>query len=311
MEYIGGRDLNQVVRRVQETKDRIPVPHAVFIASRIAEGLEFAHRLSAEDGRLLNLVNRDVSPSNARVSFDGEVKILDFGIAQAMLQFTSEIGTLKGKFSYMSPEQIRGLPLDARTDIFSAGIVLYEMLTLEKLFRGDSEFALMEAVRKAEVSPPSKFNRRVPPELDEVVLKTLSRDPAQRYQHAADFQKDLEEILVRYDFRQSELRQFMRKLFRREVNVEERVIDMALSVKPRAQIVPDEELDDDQTIDMVSPPAGMTLSPSSDKTMELEQFDSLGGDSAQSADTTGRSEIADSDKPRGFWSRLKRKRRPS
>ena len=98
-----------------------------------------------------------------RLSYDGDVKLLDFGIAQALMKFTSEIGILKGKFSYMSPEQIRGMPLDARTDVFSAGIILHEMLTTEKLFRGDTEFALMEKVRKAEVPPPSNFNRRVTP----------------------------------------------------------------------------------------------------------------------------------------------------
>jgi len=160
MEYIGGRDLTQVLRRCQETQQRIPVPHAVYIAARIAEGLHFAHTLAGPDGRPLNIVNRDVSPSNVRLSYDGDVKLLDFGIAQALMKFTSEIGILKGKFSYMSPEQIRGMPLDARTDVFSAGIILHEMLTTEKLFRGDTEFALMEKVRKAEVPLPSDFNRR-------------------------------------------------------------------------------------------------------------------------------------------------------
>src|SRR5204863_1990444 len=125
------------------------------------------------------------------LSYEGEVKLLDFGIAQAMLKFTSEIGVLKGKFSYMSPEQIRGMPVDARTDIFSAGIILHEMLTTEKLFRGDTEFALMEKVRKAEVPPPSRFNRRVTPELDAICLKALARDVADRYQNGAQLSSDL------------------------------------------------------------------------------------------------------------------------
>ena len=185
MEYIGGRDLTQVLRRCQETNQRIPVPHAVYIAARIAEGLHFAHTLVDNDGRPLNIVNRDVSPSNVRLSYDGDVKLLDFGIAQALMKFTSEIGVLKGKFSYMSPEQIRGMPLDARTDVFSAGIILHEMLTTEKLFRGDTEFALMEKVRKAEVPPPSNFNRRVTPELDAIVQRALARDVADRFQSAA------------------------------------------------------------------------------------------------------------------------------
>jgi serine/threonine protein kinase len=216
MEYIGGRDLTQLLRRCQETNTRIPVPHAVYIASRIAEGLDFAHRLLGPDGRPLNIVNRDVSPSNVRLSYDGEVKLLDFGIAQALMKFTSEIGVLKGKFSYMSPEQIRGMPVDARTDVFSAGIILHEMLTTEKLFRGDTEFALMEKVRKAEVQPPSRFNRRVTPELDGITLRALARDVSDRYQTAAELASDLRQLLAGYRFDPKELLQFMRQQFRRE-----------------------------------------------------------------------------------------------
>lgn len=216
MEYIGGRDLTQVLRRCQETNQRIPVPHAVFIAARIAEGLHFAHTLLDTDGRPLNIVNRDVSPSNVRLSYNGDVKLLDFGIAQALMKFTSEIGVLKGKFSYMSPEQIRGMPLDARTDVFSAGIILHEMLTTEKLFRGDTEFALMEKVRKADVPAPSQFNRRVTPELDAIVQKALARDVADRYQSAAALAAELDGLIAGYRFDPKELRQFMRQLFRKE-----------------------------------------------------------------------------------------------
>src|SRR5258706_13875651 len=115
-----------------------------------------------------------------------------------MLKFTSEIGILKGKFSYMSPEQIRGLPVDARTDVFSGGIILHEMLPTEKLFRGDTEFALMEKVRKAEVAAPSDFNRRVTPELDAICLKALSRDVADRYQSAAHFAAALDALISGY-----------------------------------------------------------------------------------------------------------------
>jgi eukaryotic-like serine/threonine-protein kinase len=220
MEYIGGRDLTQVLRRCQEAQQRIPVPHAVYIAARIAEGLHFAHTLADTIGRPLNIVNRDVSPSNVRLSYDGDVKLLDFGIAQALMKFTSEIGILKGKFSYMSPEQIRGMPLDARTDVFSAGIILHEMLTTEKLFRGDTEFALMERVRKAEVPPPSQFNRRVSPELDAISLKALARDVADRYQSAAELSADLDGLIASYRFDPRELRQFVRQLFRKEFTKE-------------------------------------------------------------------------------------------
>jgi len=220
MEYIGGKDLTQVLRKCQETHQRIPVPHACFIAAKVAAGLHYAHTLNDTDGRPLNVVNRDVSPSNIRLSYEGGVKLLDFGIAQGMLKFTSEIGVLKGKFSYMSPEQIRGMPVDARTDIFSTGIVLHEMLTTEKLFRGDTEFALMEKVRNADVSPPSKFNRRVSPALDAIVMRALARDPADRYQTAQELADDLTRFLEGYRFTVEELRDFLRSMFREDYQQE-------------------------------------------------------------------------------------------
>ncbi len=235
MEYISGKDLTQVLRTCQEQGKRIPVPYAVYIAAKVCEGLHHAHNLTDPTGRPLNIVNRDVSPSNIRVSYDGDVKLLDFGIAQAMLKFTSEIGVLKGKFSYMSPEQIRGMPLDCRTDVFSTGIVLHEMLTTEKLFRGNSEFDLMEKVRNADVSPPSKFNRRVPKELDDIVLKALAREPADRYQTAAEFAQDLNQVLERYKFEETELQSFLRGLFRDDYREEMRLVRACLGVAVEGQ----------------------------------------------------------------------------
>ena len=220
MEYIGGKDLTQVLRRCQEQGARIPVPHCCYIAAKMAEGLQYAHTLLDSDGRPLAIVNRDVSPSNVRIGYDGAVKLLDFGIAQAMVKFTSEIGVLKGKFSYMSPEQIRGMPVDARTDVFSTGIILHEMLTTEKLFRGDTEFQLMERVRNAEIVPPSKYNRRVPEELDRVVMKALARDVADRYQSAAEMAEDLRKFLQPYRFEPSELMDHIRSLFQADYDRE-------------------------------------------------------------------------------------------
>ena len=254
MEYIGGRDLTQVLRRCQETQQRIPVPHAVYIAARIAEGLHFAHTLGGPDGRPLNIVNRDVSPSNVRLSYDGDVKLLDFGIAQALMKFTSEIGVLKGKFSYMSPEQIRGMPLDARTDVFSTGIILHEMLTTEKLFRGDTEFALMEKVRKAEVPPPSNFNRRVTPELDAIVFKALARDVADRFQSAADLARGLDGLIEGYRFDPKELRQFMRQMFRKEYAKELEETQQALDARV-AGAAPPARLNSDQMPAVPAPDA--------------------------------------------------------
>jgi serine/threonine protein kinase len=246
MEYISGRDLTQLLRRCQEMSKRIPVPHAIYIASRVCRGLHYAHTRTDAEGRLLNIVNRDVSPSNVRLSYDGEVKMLDFGIAQAMLKFTSEIGILKGKFSYMSPEQIRGMPVDARTDIFSTGILLHEMLTTEKLFRGDSEFDLMEKVRSANVAPPSKFNRRVKADLDAIVLRALAREPVDRFQTCAEFADALEELLLSYGFQPDELRDFLRQMFPSEYAREKKELDACLAVplgdeRPAYDAVEDED----------------------------------------------------------------------
>jgi serine/threonine protein kinase len=314
MEYIGGRDLTQVLRRCQEQQQRIPVPHAVYIAARIAEGLHFAHTLAGPDGRPLNIVNRDVSPSNVRLSYDGDVKLLDFGIAQALMKFTSEIGILKGKFSYMSPEQIRGMPLDARTDVFSAGIILHEMLTTEKLFRGDTEFALMEKVRKAEVPPPSNFNRRVTPELDAISLKALARDVADRYQSAAQLAADLDALIAGYRFDPKELRQFMRQLFRKEYAKELEDTEMALEAEPGASI--SMSASQPRPATQSGPQLTPTTEPAGRPTM---QGIGRAGSSPNPASPPPHSRSpraspdddppGDDDKPRGFWGSLFKKRK--
>ncbi|MCA9668400.1 MAG: serine/threonine protein kinase [Myxococcales bacterium] len=213
MEYISGVDLSGILKACASSNSRrLPVPHALFIAVRILEGLHYAHELTDKNGRSLNLVNRDVSPSNVRVAFDGEVKMLDFGIAKAASGLSSEIGVLKGKISHMSPEQVRGLPLDRRSDIFSTAVVIHEMLTGEKLFRGDSEFQVMDLVRKAEVRAPSQANPRVTSDLDKIVLRGLQKLPEHRYQTAEEMATDLRPILANYNFNRSELRDLVRDL---------------------------------------------------------------------------------------------------
>lgn len=321
MEYIGGRDLTQLLRRCH-TKEpneleapRIPVPHAVYVAARIAEGLHFAHTLAGADGRPLNIVNRDVSPSNVRISYDGEVKLLDFGIAQALMKFTSEIGILKGKFSYMSPEQIRGMPLDARTDVFSTGIILHEMLTTEKLFRGDTEFALMEKVRKAEVPPPSTFNRRVTPELDSIVAKALARDVADRYQTAAQLAADLDNLIAGYRFDPKELRQFIRQLFRKDYSKELEDTNLSLDAQPGGVSVTTgnfRRADISQTLRRSEVSAAVQPPPSE----RLDRTPMPGEPPARPTQlsnpppppaASGRD--ADGEKPRGFWGSLFKKRK--
>ena len=141
----------------------MPAAQAVYIASRMCDGLDHAHRKKDARGTDLHIIHRDVSPQNILLSFDGEVKLIDFGIAKAAnrLQKT-QAGILKGKFGYMSPEQVKGLELDRRADIFAVGVVLYEMLTGKRLFTGESDFSVLERVRDAVVPPAAPVQRRDP-----------------------------------------------------------------------------------------------------------------------------------------------------
>ncbi len=303
MEYLAGEDLVQVLRKCQEQNQRLPIAHAVFIATRIVEALAFAHKLTDEGGRPLNIVNRDVSPSNVRITYDGGIRILDFGIAQALMKFTSEIGILKGKFSYMSPEQIRGMPLDARSDVFSAGIILHEMLSTEKLFRGDTEFALMENVRKAEVQPPSNFNPNVTQRLDEIALKALARDVADRYQSAAEMLVELLEVLATFEIEDNALGALMHRFFEKERADEERQCEIALYA------FPDDEDDLELDTQRETPPLRFDPSPSANEehervsSTEVRPSSTVDGKNKRSKDD----DVGDDDQTRGDWSSRRRR----
>ena len=252
MEYLAGQDLSAIVRRCVATGRRLPVPHAIHIAAAACDALGYAHKLADDQGRALKIVNRDVSPSNIRITYEGRVKMLDFGVAQALTELTSEIGLLKGKLAYMSPEQIRGLPLDNRSDVFSAGIILHELLVGRRLFRDQSEFTLMENVRHQEISKPSQANPRIPERLDEIVMSALRRTPDERYQDAADMAADLRSVLHGYDFEPTELGDLCRSLFAEEYRLEqERHLAPAQSnhfdFTPRGTSTPDSNRNSGQT----------------------------------------------------------------
>ena len=198
MEYVSGKDLRAVFDRCRKRGEPAPIPLTCYAIAQCCEGLDYAHRAKDRQGRDMSIVHRDVSPQNALVSYDGEVKVIDFGIAKAAGKATkTQAGILKGKFGYMSPEQIRGLPLDGRSDIFAMGVCLYEMLTGERLFVGDSDFSVLEKVRKVEVLPPSHFNRKIPEQLERIVMKSLAKDVDDRYQHATELGEDLRPSCIR------------------------------------------------------------------------------------------------------------------
>jgi TonB family protein len=199
MEYVDGRDLRTILQSAKELGTPLPPPLAVYIASKIAAALDYAHRRKDAEGHDLNIVHRDVSPPNILISYEGDIKLCDFGIAKAASKASqTQSGALKGKVQYMSPEQAWGRPIDKRSDIFSLGCVLYEMLTEQKLFRGDTDLSVLEKVRAAQVSPPSAINPEVPKSLDAVLMKALARDLDDRYSNASEMLRDLEAVLYSY-----------------------------------------------------------------------------------------------------------------
>ncbi len=195
MEFVRGHSLWDVRRRSKELMAPMPPTLAAHIGAEVARGLAYAHRLT-DRGRLLNLVHRDVTPHNVLLSFEGAVKLADFGVAKAGNSQTAA-GVLKGKFAYMSPEQSRGEPVDARTDVFALGIVLWEMLTGGRLFDGDTDVAVLRAVQERVIPPPGRLNPNVPTDLDAVVMKALDRDLNSRFGSAAELERALAEAVFR------------------------------------------------------------------------------------------------------------------
>ena len=200
MEFVEGNDLKTLLRRAQERMQPLSIELSVFIASKVAAALDYAHRKRDFENRDLGLVHRDVSPQNVLISEEGDIKLCDFGIAKAASKAShTQAGALKGKLQYMSPEQAWGKAIDRRSDIFALATVLFEMLTGRQLFNGENEMSILEQVREARVEPPSKYNEEVTPEIDRIVLKALAKEPENRYQTAAEMARDMDAVL--YEFR--------------------------------------------------------------------------------------------------------------
>ena len=197
MEYIRGHDLSETMRAIWKALGP-PRPELVaYVGREACRGLAYAHNLTDENGRPLGMIHRDVSPSNVMLSYEGAVKMLDFGIAKALGDAAepSKNGTLKGKYAYMAPEQTEGDNVDSRSDIFAIGIVLHEVLTGRRLFKGQNDVATIERVRRCEVPPPSASNPAIPRELDQIILRALQRDPSRRWSNAADLADALDDIV--------------------------------------------------------------------------------------------------------------------
>ncbi|MGE0790254.1 MAG: serine/threonine-protein kinase [Sandaracinaceae bacterium] len=228
MEYVWGKDLLQIMNRFRRMRRHMPPVMAAWIASKVLEGLDYAHRKRDRHGRPMGIIHRDVSPQNVLVSYEGQIKLIDFGIAKAASRNTkTQAGVLKGKFGYMSPEQVRGLPIDHRSDVFAASTCLHEMLTGERLFVGESDFSTLEKVRNADVAPPSTLVADIPKDLEDIVLRGLAREPEDRWQTAGEMQEELQRFIAlqRPPFGTSKLNTWMRTAFAPELAKEKARLD--------------------------------------------------------------------------------------
>lgn len=218
MEFVDGSDLRSLLAACENARVRLSVPMSVFIAAQAARGLHYAHtRVDEITRKPLEIVHRDISPQNLLLSYEGEVKVIDFGIAkfESRNQETKP-GVVKGKYSYMSPEQVTAKPLDARTDIFSLAVVLWEILAMKRLFAGESEVETIRNVQNCSISANlQELNKSVDDALLQIILKGLAKDRKRRYQSAAAFEKDLLRYLnSRYpEFTASDLGNFVRQIF--------------------------------------------------------------------------------------------------
>jgi serine/threonine protein kinase len=215
MEYLHGKDVVSVMQALSKLGP--PQPGlGVFVAREVCRALMFVHALTDVDGTPLNLIHRDVSLSNVMLSYDGSVKLLDFGVAKALADERSQrtaAGVLKGKWAYLAPEQVDGGEVDQRADVFSLGIVLHEMLSGRRLFKASSGLATLERVRAAKVLVPSAYNPLVPEVLDAICLKALAKHPNDRFQTARDMAAALDRAVAELAYGGPEVALQMKALF--------------------------------------------------------------------------------------------------
>lgn len=220
MEHVLGRDLRAVLDRANLRGDGLEYGVVLSIVDQVLEGLDYAHRKADLTGMPLQIVHRDVSPHNVLLSYGGEVKLIDFGIAKATTHVTrAQSGVLRGKYGYMSPEQVMGQTVDRRSDIFSTGALLFELLTGSRLFNGGSDLSIIEKVRYCEVYPPTALVPSVPRDLERVVLQALKADPNARFATASDMREAIVEVMLRrYGYKsQRDIGALMSDLFSDEV----------------------------------------------------------------------------------------------
>jgi serine/threonine protein kinase/TolA-binding protein len=242
MEYLFGKDLRSISNKAKTIELPLNIENALLIATKVCAGLDYSHKLKDFLGKPLNIIHRDISPPNIFITYDGQVKIIDFGIAKcASLNHTTQRGFLKGKLAYMSPEQAVGKPIDHRSDIFSVGILLYEMVTQHRMFEGET-MEVFARVRESDFEPPESIVKNLPGKLYEIIYRSLEKDPQYRYQTAGEMLADLEECIQTLPIPPSKqtLSDYMSKLFKEESLVEEytlrKYFQVDIDEKPKSEI---------------------------------------------------------------------------
>ena len=199
MEYIAGKTLKQIVYQCAMTIGAVPYEIILNLAFQLCDALDYAHNLVDDNGNPLHIIHRDVCPSNIILAESGLLKLIDFGLAKAKTtSIDTDEGFIKGKFAYVAPEYLDG-ELDPRADLWAVGVVMYELLTSRRLFNAPDDFETMNRVRKLPIPRPSIANTRVTPELDDIVMRALARDPARRWQDAASLREALRRIIQQPD----------------------------------------------------------------------------------------------------------------
>ena len=224
MEYVQGDDVRRLDKYSRSQGKPMPVGLIVRIIADAAAGLDYAHQARDAQGKPMRLVHRDVSPQNILVGFDGGVKVIDFGVAKAATSSqNTATGVLKGKYPYMSPEQANGQSIDARSDLFALGVVMWELLTGKRLFKGDSDLMTLRLVKDCQVPRPSQLNPKLPPGLDEVLLKALAPTPDARYPDCGAFRLALEDyaLNLRLPSSSAHLAAYLRDVYAERISTEE------------------------------------------------------------------------------------------
>jgi serine/threonine protein kinase len=215
MEYLHGEDVRTLLSNASRTRTHVALGFAVAIVSAVAGGLHYAHERQGNDKRPLNIVHRDVSPSNILVGYDGSIKIVDFGIAKASMREETRSGNLKGKLAYMSPEQCTGGEVDRRSDVYALGVVLYELATTSRMFKGENDYLVMEQIVKGRVTPPQVRRPNLPAELAEIIMRAVAPERDRRYATADDLRVAIDQFASRAGLiaSSSTIAAYMRKKF--------------------------------------------------------------------------------------------------